>query len=141
MSTGYYKLPDKTAEEFGTGAGHNWFQTGDIGLLTPGGALKIIDRKKNLVKLKGGEYVALEKMNTTYNTSALVDPEAGGVCCYAGAELDRPVALAQLKQESIQAIGAELGKTTTDVPTLCADPDVRAKVGSSMGRGLCERSE
>ena len=61
VSAGYYKMQELTAAEFDA---DGWFHTGDIGLLTPGGALKIIDRKKNLVKLKGGEYVALERMNT-----------------------------------------------------------------------------
>merc|ERR1719382_134844 len=64
LASGYYKMPELTASEFGA---DGFFRSGDVGMLTPGGALKIVDRKKNLVKLRGGEYVALEKMNTAYN--------------------------------------------------------------------------
>ena len=37
---------------------------GDIGEMLPDGNLKIIDRKKDLVKLQGGEYVSLNKVES-----------------------------------------------------------------------------
>jgi long-chain acyl-CoA synthetase len=51
---GYYKRPDLTAEVITD----NWFHTGDIGMLTAEGFLKITDRKKELFKTSGGKYVA-----------------------------------------------------------------------------------
>lgn len=42
VSKGYYKLPDKTAEEFFEEDGKQWFKTGDIGEIHPDGVLKII---------------------------------------------------------------------------------------------------
>lgn len=47
----YYEAPEKTAEEFYDEGGRRWFQSGDIGQMEADGTLKIIDRKKDLVKI------------------------------------------------------------------------------------------
>lgn len=96
VSLGYYRMPEKTKEVFGE---DGWFHTGDIGQFMEDGSVRIVDRVKNLVKLKGGEYVAVENMEMTYGNSAFVDAVAGGICCYADGEMDRPIALMQLNEQ------------------------------------------
>ena len=62
ISKEYYKMPEKTAEDFYDGPeGYRWFKTGDIGQFSDKGSLMIIDRKKDLVKPQGGEYISLGK--------------------------------------------------------------------------------
>eukprot|EP00980_Cylindrotheca_fusiformis_P001680 scaffold381_cov138-Cylindrotheca_fusiformis.AAC.16 len=95
VTSGYYMMPDLTKEVF---LDDGWFATGDIGQFLIDGSIRIVDRKKNLVKLKSGEYVALEKMEMIYGNSSFVDALAGGICCYADGDMDRPVALVQLSE-------------------------------------------
>ena len=95
VTSGYYMEEEKTKEVY---VGDGWFQTGDIGQFLEDGSLQIVDRKKNLVKLKGGEYIALEKMEMVYGNSDFVDAVAGGVCCYGDGDMDRPVAIIQINE-------------------------------------------
>jgi long-chain acyl-CoA synthetase len=95
VSMGYYQMPEKTKEDF---RDDGFFLTGDIGQFMSDGSIRIVDRKKNLVKLKGGEYVALEKMEMTYGNSTFVDAIGGGICCYGDGDMDRPIALMQLSE-------------------------------------------
>ncbi len=72
VAMGYYNMPDKTAEDFKVINGIRYFATGDIGEMINGN-VKIIDRKKDLVKLQGGEYVSLNKVETILKLLPLVD--------------------------------------------------------------------
>ncbi|KAF4708184.1 Long-chain-fatty-acid--CoA ligase 3, partial [Perkinsus olseni] len=76
VTSGYYKLPEKTEEAFKP---NGWFHSGDVGQFLADGSLQLIDRVKNLVKLRGGEYIALENMELVYGSSAFVDAVNGGI--------------------------------------------------------------
>lgn len=49
VSTGYYKLPEETAQTYRSG----WLHTGDLGRLDEDGYLYIVDRKKDMI-ISGG---------------------------------------------------------------------------------------
>jgi fatty acid CoA ligase FadD9 len=69
MFSGYYRDPEATKAVFSDGG---WFHTGDVGELDPeSGRIKIIDRKKNVIKLAQGEFVTLEKLENHFAASAL----------------------------------------------------------------------
>jgi long-chain acyl-CoA synthetase len=132
VSLGYYMMPEKTAEEYAGG----FFHTGDIGQFMPDGSLRIVDRKKNLLKLKGGEYIAIEHMEATYGNSSFVDPIAGGICCYGDGEMDRPVALIQLNRAHVSEWAKHHGFTFDQareskelMETVKADLEMEAKKG------------
>jgi len=66
---GYYRMPDKTKETLDE---EGWLHTGDIGMWTEEGKLKIFDRKKHIFKLSQGEYLAPERLEGVFGRSSLI---------------------------------------------------------------------
>eukprot|EP00667_Euglena_gracilis_P004277 EG_transcript_4296 len=128
VSPGYYQMPDLTAETFQDG----WFRTGDIGTWLPTGALKIIDRKKNLVKLAMGEYVALEKLESTYSNVKYVQPN--GICCVANPEKMFVVALILANKDALQQAAKANGWHVADSNALLSHPQVKRLVQEALDR-------
>jgi len=58
-------MPKENAETFIVHTdGKIWFHTGDIGVMEEDGVIRIVNREKDLIKLHGGEYVSLGKVET-----------------------------------------------------------------------------
>ncbi|ORX64916.1 acetyl-CoA synthetase-like protein [Basidiobolus meristosporus CBS 931.73] len=97
---GYFKNEELTKEILNE---DGWLMTGDIGEWLPDGTLGIIDRKKNLVKLSNGEYIALEKLESLYKTSAYAD----NICVYANSFQARPVAILVCAEEKLRKLAKQ----------------------------------
>ena len=69
ITPGYFKTPEITAKAFDK---DGFFATGDIAIILPNYAIKIVDRKKNFFKLAQGEYVAAEKLEIIYGGSPFI---------------------------------------------------------------------
>lgn len=74
ITQGYFKLPEETEKAYYVDAdGMRWFRTGDIVEMWPNGTIQVVDRKKDLVKLSGGEYVSYGKLEPLVRESEFVD--------------------------------------------------------------------
>lgn len=62
MSDGYFANEEETKLAFFEENGMRWWRSGDIAEIDSFGHVSIIDRKKDLVKLQCGKFVALGKV-------------------------------------------------------------------------------
>lgn len=129
VASGYYMNAKKSSEDFDD---EGWFHTGDIGVWTEDGQLKIVDRLKNLVKLRSGEYVAIESMEATYSQSKFVNGINGGIMCYADEEMDRPVALVQVNGSELKKWADNEGVHYENLSDLCKNNKAIAMVTSHL---------
>ncbi|CAN8019594.1 unnamed protein product [Ixodes persulcatus] len=129
VAAGYFKRPELTLECFESG--HiPWFYTGDIGEFIPQGLLRIIDRKKDLVKLQYGEYVSLGKVETALKTHPLVD----NVCVIGSSLSTFTVALIQPSEPALRKLAETAGLTPAALPlaNLCDDKRVTEKAANDL---------
>ncbi|CAO0797815.1 unnamed protein product [Mucor circinelloides] len=125
ITKGYWKREDITKE---TMTEDNWLQTGDIAEWNENGTLTIIDRKKNLVKLSNGEYIALEKLESIYKSCVYVT----NICVYADSLYPKPIALAVVSEPVIRKLAAEKQVAETDFEALCQNEVIKKTILASL---------
>ncbi|XP_006012761.1 long-chain-fatty-acid--CoA ligase 3a [Latimeria chalumnae] len=106
VTMGYFMNAEKTKEDFLVDLdGQRWFCTGDIGEFHPDGCLKIIDRKKDLVKLQAGEYVSLGKVEAALKNCPLID----NICAYANSDQSYVIGFVVPNQKELLYLSAQKG--------------------------------
>jgi len=127
ITQGYYKNPTKTAEDFFVDEdGCRWFKTGDIGQIDEDGCLRIVDRKKDLVKLSHGEYLALGSIEAKLKTSSLID----NVWIYASSL--QPYCLAFIVPNEVNLRIELNGDRETDFAAMCKTAECVARMEKAV---------
>lgn len=132
VTEGYWDNEQETKEAI---TEDKWFKTGDIGEFNANGHLRIIDRKKNLVKTLNGEYIALEKLESSYRTA----PVVGNICVFAAQDKAKPIAIIVPVEATLQKIAAANGITGESLEEMVHDKklhDIVLKEVQKAGRNV-----
>ena len=115
----YWRNPEATAETIVDG----WFHTGDIGTIDADtGAVRITDRKKDLIITAGGKNIAPQRIENLIKTHKLISQ-----CVVHGDRRKFISALVTLDPEQLTLFAEQNGLSGT-YEHLCKDPKVRAEV-------------
>ena len=102
ITEGYWDNDEETKEAI---TDDHWFKTGDVGEFNKNGHIRIIDRKKNLVKTLNGEYIALEKLESSYRPA----PFVGNICVFAAQDKAKPIAIIVPVEAALQKLAKDHG--------------------------------
>lgn len=125
VAVGYFKNEKATTAEFYEADGRRWFRTGDIGEFEHDGVIKIIDRKKDLVKTQGGEYISYGRVESILKTAPIVD----NICAYVDPSKDFIVAVIIPDRYKLTSIPAA---KDLSIEEAINDADVKADVVSQI---------
>uniref|UniRef100_T1JTE5 long-chain-fatty-acid--CoA ligase n=2 Tax=Tetranychus urticae TaxID=32264 RepID=T1JTE5_TETUR len=132
VAMGYYKNEEESESAFKVENGIRWFYTGDIGEMLPDGKLRIIDRRKDLVKLQFGEYISLGKVESGLSGNPLVE----SICVYGDGLHNYTIALIVPNSQSLKLLASKISPDLADesFEDLCDNPKVNQVFVDEIGR-------
>jgi len=123
VSIGYLNEGEKTEEVFKHENGQRWFYTGDIGEVQSDGVFRIIDRKKDLVKLAHGEYISLGKVESMLKHCHYVE----NCCAYGDSSASYIILLIVPNPQYLHELADSL-KVEGTVEELCENKDINQAI-------------
>ncbi|KZP08131.1 acetyl-CoA synthetase-like protein [Athelia psychrophila] len=114
VTKGYYKRDDLNHDET-IFTKDGWLRTGDIGQWNLDGTLSLIDRIKDLVKLAGGEYIGLGRLESIYRSCNLVT----NICVYASTDANKPIAIIIPHEQNLRTMLPASVDPNQGLPLLC----------------------
>ncbi|MCL2800407.1 MAG: AMP-binding protein [Treponema sp.] len=121
---GYYKKPDETKKVIDD---NGWFNTGDIGLRTFRGEIKLTGRAKDTIVLLGGENVEPTPIEDKIRDSIYIDH-----ALVLGQDQKYLAALVLPNQENIETYAKENNITSMDFESLVKTPEIRELIQTEI---------
>ena len=132
LFAGYWRDPEATSAAYRDG----WLLTGDVAERTAGGALRLIDRRKDLVITAGGKNVSPSQIETGLRASPYVSDAV-----VFGEGRKYLAALIEMDYETVAEWARGRGLTHTGYASLAGHPEVTrlldgeiARANASLGR-------
>ncbi len=94
--------------------------------------LRIIDRKKNLLKLAQGEYIAAEKLQSVYEASPFVEPN--GIFVHGKPTEEYLIAVISVRQGYVKEFATKNGIMEDDISKLIHNPVIIKGVLESLNK-------
>ena len=122
----YYRNPEATAE---TRTADGWVRTGDAGLLDANGHLRIIDRAKDVGKLRDGSLFAPKYLENKLKFF----PHVKEAVCF-GDGRDRVAAFINIDLDAVGNWAERRGLTYSSYQELAGHPEVYDLIGECIGQ-------
>ena len=122
---GYWKDEANTNDTIDS---QGWIHSGDVGVWTEQGTLRLVDRKKNIFKLAQGEYIAPEKIEGIYMqcstvAQVYVHGDSLETCC---------VAIVVPDEEVVRALAGHKGIEEKTWEGICANDEIKQFIMKEM---------
>ncbi len=124
VMTGYYKRPDATAKVLSP---DGWLNTGDLGMLTRDGEIKITGRAKDTIVLRGGENVEPAPIEEKMRESEYIHQ-----CMVVGQDQKYLAAFIVPNQEAVVAFAKENEIPILDYETLLQQPEINELIANEV---------